>query len=136
MKALGRQFNAITSATTTATRVNLKNASGATIIAIGATSGNVTVTEANAASGGTSQNLPVITTYYTQNNGVWTKVTQAAAATFTCATGGLAVAEIDVQQLDSGFNYIAASHSSASFVILVHSLESQRKPENLVAATA
>src|SRR5262249_12729691 len=136
MKALGRLFNLVTSATTTATRVNLKSASGVSIVAIGATSGNVTVTEATAASGGTSQNLPVITTYWTQNNGVWTKVTQAAAATFTCATGGLAVAEIDAQQLDSGFSYVAASHSSASFVIIVHSLEVQRPPANLVAATA
>lgn len=136
MKALGRLFNLVTSATTTATRVNLKSASGVSIVAIGATSGNVTVTEATAASGGTSQNLPVITTYWTQNNGIWTKVTQAAAATFTLATGGLAVAEIDAQQLDSGFGYIAASHASASFVIVVHSLEVQRPPANLVAATA
>lgn len=136
MKALGRLFNCVTSATTAATRVNMKSASGVSIVAIGATSGNVTVTEANAASGGTSQNLPVITVYWTQNNGLWTKVTQAAAATFTLATGGLAVAEIDAQQLDSGFNYIAASHASASFVIVLHSLEVQRGPALLVAATA
>lgn len=135
MRALGRQFNVVTSATTAAVRVNLKNASGAAIVAIGATSGAVTVQEANAASGGTVQNLPVITTYYTQNNGVWTKVTQAAGATFTCATGGLAVAEIDVGQLDAGFSYITASHASGSFVIIAHSLETQRKAENLVGAS-
>jgi thiamine phosphate synthase YjbQ (UPF0047 family) len=135
LRALGRQFNVVTSATTAATRVNLKNASGVTIVAIGATSGAVTIQEANAASGGTAQNLAAITTYYTQASGVWTKVTQAAGATFTCVTGGLAVAEIDAQQLSSGFTYITASHSAASMVIIVHSLEVQRKPENLVGAS-
>jgi hypothetical protein len=135
VKALGRVFNCQTSATTAAVRCNLRNAGGITIVAIGATSGNVTVTEANAATGGTSQNLPVITTYYTSNNGVWTKVTQAAAATFTLATGGLAIAEIDAQMLDAGFSYVAASHASASFVYLLHSLTVARKPESLVGAS-
>lgn len=135
MKGLGRLFNVQTSATTAAVRVSLKNASSVAIIAIGATSGNVTITEANAASGGTSQNLAAITTYYTSAAGVWTKVTQAAAATFTLVTGGLAVAEIDAQQLSAGFSYIAASHASASFIILPHSLELGRKPENLVGAS-
>jgi thiamine phosphate synthase YjbQ (UPF0047 family) len=128
MNALGRMFNLLTSATTANTRVNLKNATGVTIVATGATSGAVTIQEHNAASSGTSQNLAVIVNYWTQNNGVWTKVTQAAGATFTCATGGLAVAEIDTAKLSDGFNYISASHASASMLLVLHDLEVQRNP--------
>lgn len=128
MFALGRMFNVGTSATTANTRFSLANATGVTIVLIGATSGNATIQEANAASGGTAQNLARITRYWTQNNGVWTLVPQAAAATFTAATGGLAVAEIETSWLSDGFSYISASHSSGSFVVLPHDLEFQRNP--------
>jgi len=135
-EALGDLFNLATSATTAAVRANLENAAGITIVLIGATSGNATITEANAASGGTSQNLAVITKYYTQASGVWTKVTQAAAATVTAATGGLLAVYISAVSLSDGFKYVAASHASGSFVYIVHGLEVKRVPENLKAVTA
>lgn len=136
LEGLGRAFNLGTSATTTATRFNLKNYAGVTFVLIGATSGNATFQEANAASGGTAQNLSKITRYYTQNNGVWTKVTQAAAATITAATGGLAAVYIDGTQLSDGFTYVTGSHATGSFVVILHDVEVQRAPANLANITA
>lgn len=136
MESLGRLLNLATSATTSAVRVNLEHARGVTFVLIGATSGNATITEANAASGGTSQNLAVVTRYYTQNNGVWTKVTQAAAATVTAATGGLLAVYIGAVQLSDGFKWVAISHASGSFVYILHDLAVQRAPANLKAVTA
>ena len=130
---LGRVFNLDTSATTTATRVNLRNASGVLFVLIGATSGNATITEANAASGGTSQNLAAVTEYYRQNGGTWTKVTQAAAATFTAGTGGLAACWIPQGALSDGFTYLAASHSSGSFVYIIGDLDVRRAIANLAS---
>jgi len=133
---LGDLFNLATSATTGKTRANLKNATGVTIVLIGATSGNATINECNAASGGTEQTLPLITKYYTQNNGVWTKVTQAAAATVTAATGGLLAVYIPAVALSDGFTYIDASHASGSFVYILHGLQVKRDPANLVDVRA
>ena len=128
---LGAELNLATSATTAAQRTSLRDCSGVLIVLIGATSGNATITEANASSGGTSQNLAQITTYFTQVNGVWTRVTQAAAATITAATGGLAAVFIPATMLSDGFEYVAASHASGSFLIIQVGLKVARKPENL-----
>lgn len=136
MEALGRVFNLATSATTSAVRVNLEAATGITFVLIGATSGNATIQEHNAASSGTSQNLAVVTRYYTQASGVWTKVTQAAAATVTAATGGLLAVYIGASQLSDGFKYISISHASGSFVYVLHDLNVQRAPANLKAVTS
>jgi hypothetical protein len=135
-EGLGDLFNLATSATTGKTRANLKNATGVTIVLIGATSGNATINECNAASGGTEQTLPLITKYYTQNNGVWTKITQAAAATVTAATGGLLAVYIPAVALSDGFTYIDASHASGSFVYILHGLQVKRDPINLVDVRA
>jgi hypothetical protein len=136
MEALGRAFNLATSATTSNARVNLKNATGITFVLIGATSGNATIQEHDAANSGTSQNLATITKYYRQASGLWTEVTQAAAATFTAATGGLAACYIGVAELSDGFTYISASHASGSFVYILHDLQVQRDPAALAAVTA
>lgn len=135
-EGLGDLFNLATSATTGVVRANLKNAAGVTFVLIGATSGNMTVTECNAASGGTSQNLAVITKYYTQASGLWTKVTQVAAATAAAATGGLLAVYIPAVALSDGFTYVAASHASGSFVYILHGLHVKREPANLAAVTA
>jgi hypothetical protein len=133
---LGREFNLGTSATTANTRFSLKNASGVTFVVIGATSGNATIQEHNAASGGTSQNLAAVTEYYTQASGVWTRVTQAAAATVTAATGGLLAVFVPAGALSDGFTHISISHASASAVVILHDLAVQRKPANLASVTA
>jgi thiamine phosphate synthase YjbQ (UPF0047 family) len=136
MDALGRLFNAATSATTAATAFGLKDAGGATIILIGATSGAATIQEAQDSSGTGAQNLAVFTKYYRQNSGVWTKVTQSAAATVTAGTGGLLVAEVEASQLSDGYTHITCSHASGSFVILPRDLTVMRKPENLRSVTS
>jgi hypothetical protein len=136
VEGLGRAFNLATSATTANARVNLKNYAGVTFVLIGATSGAATIQEANAASAGTIQNLAKITRYYTQNAGVWTKVTQAAAATVTAATGGLLAVYIDGTQLSDGFTFLAASHATGSFVYVLHDVEVQRAPANLANVSA
>ena len=135
-EGLGDLFNLATSTTTGKTRANLRNATGVTIVLIGATSGAATINECNAASGGTEQTLPLITKYYTQNNGVWTKVTQAAGATVTAATGGLLAVYIPAVALSDGFSYIDASHASGSFVYILHGLRVKRDPANLVDVRA
>lgn len=134
MKGLGRRYNAATSATTAAVRVRLHDANTATIFCIGATSGAVTIQEANAASGGTAQDLAIFTEYFRQNSGVWTRVTQAAGATVTAGTGGLLAVEVDATQLSDGFKWITASHSAGSFVIITADLAVQRAPAALATA--
>jgi hypothetical protein len=139
MEGLGRLYNAVPTATTTGTWVNLQDSEALGIFLYGATSGNATVKAAQDASGTNVENfdptdLPGsdgITVYWTWNAGVWTKHTQAAAATITAATGGLAYVDVAGYQLPAGYNYVTATHSSGSFLILPHDLEVQRRPSNL-----
>lgn len=128
---LGRQYNLLTSATTTAVRANLQNYSGCGFVLIGATSGAATISEANAASGGTNQALAAITVYYTQASGVWTKVTQAAGSTVTAVTGGLLYVWVPQGALSDGFKYLSISHASGSFVYILGDMDVQRAPANL-----
>ncbi len=128
---LGRLFNLGYSASGGNVRFNLRDASGVLFITVGATSGNTTIQEANAASGGTAQNLAAVTEYYTWNNGVWTRVTQAAAATYTSTTGGLAAAYIPQGALSDGFSYVTANHGSSAVIGILADLDVQRKPANL-----
>jgi hypothetical protein len=132
---LGRMFDLATSATTANGRVPLRNASGVLFVVIGATSGNATVQEHNANTGGTSQNLPVITEYYTKNAGVWTRVVQAAAATATAATGGLLAVYVPATSLSDGFTHVSISHATGSAVYILSGLRVQRKPANLPSTT-
>jgi hypothetical protein len=136
---LGDLFNLATSATTSKVRANLENAAGITIVLIGATSGDATINEANAATGGTEQIVGggVTLTYYSQASGVWTKRTGGAnASTITGQTGGLAAVYIPAVLLSDGFKYVDASHATGSFVYILHGLEVHRDPVNLKAVTA
>jgi len=136
MEGLGRLFNLATSATTSEARVNLKNAAGVTFVLIGATSGDATIEEHDAATSGDSNDLAVITRYHRQNNGLWTAVTQAAAATFTAGTGGLAACYIPATALSAGYKWVSATHASGSFVYVIHDLNVQRDPASLQAVGA
>ena len=142
-QGLGDLFNLATSATTGVVRANLENAAGITIVMIGATSGNVDISEQTAASGGTNQILGgagagLALTYFTQNNGVWTKRTGTGAAVCQVVgqTGGLLAVYVPAVALSDGFKYIAASHAPGSFVYILHGLEVHRDPVNLKAVTA
>lgn len=132
---LGRLFDLATSATTANGRVPLRNAGGCLFVLIGATSGDATIQEHNAASGGTSQNLAVVTEYWRKNSGTWTRVTQSAAATATAGTGGLLAVWIPQGALSDGFTHVSISHASGSAVYILADLDVQRKPANL-ASTA
>lgn len=135
-RGLGDLFNLATSATTGKTRVNMQNATGCTFVLIGATSGNATINECNAASGGTEQALAVVTEYFTQASGVWTRVTQAAASTVTAVSGGLLAVYVSAVSMSDGFTYLDATHSAGSFVYVLHGLEVRRDPTNLKAVTS
>lgn len=128
---LGRLFNAGTSATTGNVRFGMRDISGVTFLLVGATAGAATIQEHNAPSGGTSQNLAAVTEYFTQNNGVWTRVTQAAAATVTAATGGLLAVFIPQGALSDGFTHVSASHATGTFVAIMADLDVRRFPPNL-----
>ena len=83
----------------------------------------ITLQEHSASSGGSSQNLAVITEYYLKNettldnDETWSRVTQAAAATINDPGGAGTSAEseqivvftVSKDQLSSGFKYISAS---------------------------
>lgn len=130
---LGRTFDLATSATTGNARVPLRGAAGVTFVLIGATSGNATIQEHTASSGGTSQNLATTTEYWTKASGVWTRVTQAAAATVTAAAGGLLAVWIPGGALSDGFTHVSASHATGSFVYVLTELTAARKPANLMS---
>lgn len=138
---LGRDFNVTTSVTTTNKRVNLRDCSGILFIVAGASGATaVTIQEANAASGGTVQNLAAITEYWTQaaTGGVWTRVTQGAAATATtiAAAGAALAVYIPQGALSDGFSYLAASHATGTIVYVMDGLNVMRKPSNLRDVTA
>lgn len=135
-QGLGDLFNLATSATTAKTRVNMENATGCTFVLIGATSGAATINECNAASGGTEQALAVVTEYYTQASGVWTRVTQAAGSTVTAVTGGLLAVYVSAVSMSDGFKYLDVTHSAGSFVYILHGLQVKRAPANLKAVTS
>ena len=137
MQGLGRAFNLATSATVAKVRVNLENASAVTFVLIGATSGDATINECNAASGGTEQALARTLTYFTQASGVWTQRTGGTlTGVVTAQTGGLLAVHVEATWLSAGFKYVDATHASGSFVYVIHDLAVQRTPANLKAVTA
>lgn len=147
MKALGRLVNAVSSPTTTATWVSLKDAAGVLILAVGASGAtNITVQIAKDAAGTSAENFAPGSTvpadgvveYFVQHAGTWTRNTQAAAATVptTAVAGDITAFEVLATQIPDGFNYINASHATATLVHLLSDLEVQRKPANLRNPTA
>lgn len=139
-QGLGDLFQLATSATTGKTRVNLRNATGVTIVMVASTSDIATINECNAASGGTEQLVGgggsgVALTYYTQASGVWTKRT-GSASTVTAQTGGLLSVYVPATLLSAGFNYVDVSASAGSFVLILHGLQVKRDPVNLVDVRA
>lgn len=141
----------------TGKRVSLRNAQGVSVVFFKAAGSGtdvpiLTLNEANASSGGTSQALAAITTWHKKSattlagTETWTTTTQAAGSTLTL-TGeatkqGIYVFDVDGTSLSDGFCYISvdiADTGSAGaqwggIVYVLHDLEIQRKPANLAAA--
>lgn len=157
MEALGRLFDVaqivapvdINGAGATGNRVHLKNASACTFLVSLAAGANATVIdlqEHDAATGGTSQDLDIVTRCYKKSEATldadetWTLVTQAAASEVT--TGGalqeLWAIEVDAASLSDGFGWVSvnlsdpAAAEAASVVAILHDLNVQRDPANLV----
>lgn len=133
MEALGRLFDVTAStvpvdlntAGATGNRVALQDCNGVTFLAVlgAAASGTEDVTfdlqEHTAGSGGTSQDLDVVTRYYVKSEATldgdetWTEVTQAAASEVTLAGATyaqvqvLVAIEVDGPQLSDGYTHVS-----------------------------
>ena len=136
----GRLINSTASVTTAAKRVSLRNASGCLIYLVGSTGATaMTITEANAATGGTSQACPGIaigTQYWTQatGTGVWTLTATTVASQITtsiAAAGAMHAIWVPGGALSDGFSYIAASHATGTMIMNLMDLGVQRKPASL-----
>jgi hypothetical protein len=143
MKLLGREFNAVSSPTTTATYVNLADCDTVTCLLVGASgTTNATFTVAQTQAGGTAVAFDGaaghgdgITSYWVQAGatGKWVQSTQAAANTVpsTSSTGDITAIEIDVNSLPDLYTYIKVSHASATCVWVLGDLAVKRGPANL-----
>lgn len=137
---LGYKFNTLSSVTTAARRVSLKNCSGVTFTVVGASAATgLTLTEANAATGGTSQTLAGTYVYYTMaaGSGVWVRQTAAASGAINTIASAAAQLSVFVPQgaLSDSFAYISASHATGTIVYVMADLDVQRFPQNLQDVT-
>jgi hypothetical protein len=142
---LGRTLNATVSVTTAVKRVSLRDCAGVLFLMTNSSGTTpMTITEANAASGGTSQacpGIPVGTTYWTQatGTGVWTANVTTVASQITttiAAVGALHAIYVPQGALSDGFSYLAASHATGTIVYIMGDLDVQRRATNLRDVTA
>jgi hypothetical protein len=137
MEALGRLFDIVPVAQDVF--LNVKDASNVCYVGVLAAGDTWTLQEATAMSGGTEQNLSVITHSYVQATGTgadtWTKLTQAAnAAEVTSSSQDAVVIEIDTNSLSDGFHYLKlTSTSTGTVTAILTDLKVQRVPTNLPA---
>ena len=164
--ALGRLFNVSVGAVPTdavagaitGNRVHLKDAGGVSFIVV-ASAGSTDVLdldlqEHNAATGGTSQDLDIITKAYYQDettldgDETWTEWSQSAASEITnigtASAQQLVVVEVRSEQLSDGFEWVSLNvpdlgTNGTKFVAVlnvVHDLMVMRKPTNLAQLNA
>jgi hypothetical protein len=160
MNGLGRLFDLgtgvavvdIAGGAQTGMRCHMRNCETVTVVFFkeaGAASEATTLTlqEHTAASAGTSQNLAVIDEYFLKseatldNDELWTRVTQAAAATLVPAasdTQQIIVFEVEAASLSDGFKYISVSTGDTTtagqlggILYIAHGLKVQRAPASL-----
>ncbi|MFD9618496.1 hypothetical protein ACFWB2_14670 [Streptomyces virginiae] len=145
----------LSSAAVTGKRVHLKNCGGVTIVVFKAagTAGDdptFDLQESNAASGGTTQDLDIINHYYVKQAATltgaetWTRVTQSTASEVTgdgtsAESQAIYVFEVAATQLSDGFEWVSlnvadvgANAQLGGVLYLLHGLNVQRTPENLV----
>lgn len=173
MNGLGRLFDIgscimpvadLAAGANTGHRIHLRNyETVAVVFAKGAASAGtdsvvLTLQEHNAATGGTSQNLAVITDWYMKTEAApmdgdeaWTETTQAAGATLTlsnavmpAANQGIAVFEVEAGSLSAGFEWISVniadpgSGGTIPGVVLYvpHGMKIERRPDLLAQPNA
>ena len=160
-RALGRLFNISTGAVPTdavagaitGNRVSLADAGGVSFVVVCSAGStdivDVDLREHTAATGGTSQDLDIITRYYYQDEAtldgdeVWVEGSQSAASEITnigsASAQQLIVIEVGAEQLSDGFNYVSLDIPDlgtngtkyCAILNIVHDLHVQRKPANL-----
>jgi hypothetical protein len=163
-RALGKTFditNALSivdtnAAANTGIRINMKNAEVCTFVFFGdaGTAGAdlvFTLQEHDAVTSGTSQDLDIITDWFSKEettldgDETWTRVTQTAGDVTVTNTGAeveqIYVFEVLASQLTDGYEYISLSLADSTqakiggILAIMSSLKVQRKPENLAAWT-
>lgn len=164
--ALGRLFNVslgavpadAVAAAITGSRVHLKDVGGVSFIVVASAGStdilDVDLQEHNAATGGTSQDLDIITKYYYQSettldgDETWTEGSQTAASEITnigaASEEQLVVIEVRSEQLSDGFEWVSlnvpdlGTNGTKYVAILnvVHDLMVMRKPTNLAQLNA
>jgi hypothetical protein len=140
---------------TTSARVSLKNAAGVTfalMTGVGTTDDvQCDLQEHDAATGGTSQDLDIITTFYIKEEATldgdetWTKVTQAVASEIAARADSaekqtLWAIDVAAEQLSDGFTHVSlnipdlgsAAAQWGGVLAILWGLKVQRAPENLV----
>lgn len=164
--ALGRLFNVSVGAVPadavaagiTGNRIHMKDCGAVSFIVI-ASAGSTDVldldlNEHNAATGGTSQDLDIITKAYYQSettldgDETWTEWTQSAASEITnigtASTEQLVVVEVRAEQLSDGFEWVSLNvpdlgTNGTKYVAILnvaHDLMVMRKPTNLAQLNA
>lgn len=135
---LGRTMNFCRNASGGTVRVNLRDCSGVGFLVDLPTTGALTITEQNAASGGTSQGLAnstanSITFVFAQTNGVWTAQPTWAVLNVVTPVGTADLLYVWIPQgaLSDGFNYLSASSATKPTQYILGDLDVQRKPANL-----
>lgn len=137
MEGLGRLFNVVREAN--GVHIPLTNAAGVTFLCFEA-DGSQIVTLKESVDGQSEQDLAVIDKVYKGPGigGTWTKVTQAAAATFDLAddtTNDCIALYVGADQLSAGFNCVELTNDGGSGVTaIIHDLSVQRAPENLASS--
>lgn len=164
-RELGRAFDIVAGVTpvnlntagNTGKRVHLKNCSGVTIVVfagVGTAASDLAVDlqEHNAATSGTSQDLDIITKYFSKQeltldgDEVWSVHTQSAASEIADVGGAgtsaelenLVVIEVGANQLSDGFEWISlnvpqpGATKLGCVLYILHQLNVQRAPQSLV----
>lgn len=163
MEALGRLFNVgvglapidLASGAQTGVRIHLKDCSGVAFVYIAdaGTAGedvDLDIQEHNAASAGTSQDLDVVTRFYTKreatldNDETWVLSTQTAASEVDLGADEgenqvLAVVEVSAKSLSDGFEWVSCNTTDSgatagklgAIIAITYDLTVQRAPENL-----
>ena len=128
---LGKTFNV--AQTADAVYIDMDNYEYVTFIGYKTGGDTYTINEGTAAGGGTTAALPKIEEVYTSNGvgGVWTKVTQAAAASYVSAADCVAIT-VRADMLTDGKKFVnCASTSTGTVTAILTGLKVQRNPANL-----
>jgi hypothetical protein len=173
MNGLGRLFDIgsgimpvadLAAGANTGHRVHMRNCETLAVVFLkaAASAGTDTVTltlqEHNAATGGTSQNLAVITDWYMKTEAApmdgdetWTETTQAAAATLAlsntvmpAANQGIAVFEVEAASLSDDFEWVSVNIADpgsggtipGTLLYIPHGLKIERQPNRLAQLNA